>query len=185
MIWKRVISQAWCSNLLFIAPLWATIQQRAESDEGTEARGVGRSLGLGCVEEPGEDAATLGLCCVEKPGLAWVWGPSSGCTLAVCFLYNTSASNQDMDVCLVNVPVQEEVVCAFISQTCFGLWAQALNQRVCGVYILCGGRVCVQAGSEINFLAHLPRGLVDEKIHQPNTFFTGQNNKQPFLSHVH
>lgn len=32
----------------------------------------------------------------------------------------------------------------------------------------------LKAGSEINFLAHLPRGMVDEKIHQPSIFFAGQ-----------
>jgi len=36
-------------------------------------------------------------------------------------------------------------------------------------------------GSEIDFLAHLPRGLVDEKNPPAkHIFFTGQNNKQPF-----
>ncbi len=29
--------------------------------------------------------------------------------------------------------------------------------------------------SEINFLTHQPRGVVDEKIHQPSIFFISQN----------
>ena len=34
--------------------------------------------------------------------------------------------------------------------------------------------------SEINFLTHQPRALLDEKIHQPSMLFTSQNNELPF-----